>query len=134
MVAVALSMALSHHILYEMVYLRIRISIQPQKIDLNFDFRGSIRQLAIFAQRQSRTICILVRIEQNVRSIVFVVTASLVRNVESFNSKSYILSSTPIWLKFQDIGPRAFRYIKRHLHKYSSRIDESYAKNFFERH
>ena len=65
-----------------MVVSRVWITIQPQEI--NIRLRGTshipvysrLLQRAFIVQRQPRSVGILVRIEQDVRPIVFVVTDS----------------------------------------------------------
>ncbi len=57
--------------------LRIRISIQAQQVHLDVR-RTSISEFAVVAQCQSGAICILVRVEKDVGSIIFIVAGFMV--------------------------------------------------------
>lgn len=62
-------------VLFQLVLVRIRVSVQPKQVDLDM-CSVAIGELAVVTQCQAWTVSVLIRVQQDVRSIVLVVAES----------------------------------------------------------
>lgn len=87
---------------------RIRIAIESEQININ---SSMTIDLSIAIKAQAGTIGILVRVQQNVCTIIFVV--ALVSQCSATQKiLGRLLSCTSIWLQCEDIWPCALREIE----------------------
>lgn len=110
---------------FKISYIRIRITIQTKKVDFDIG-SAAVGEFAIIGQGKSRSKCILIGVEEDVRAIVLVVatkrTALAIGHFQRARMTQNILSGTPVRLKFEDVGPRAGSNVEGHRWLLASRI------------
>jgi len=65
----------SAELLFQFMLVRVGISVQSRKVNVRVIFRVSINSGSVTMKYQTGAICILIRVEQDIRAIVFVVTS-----------------------------------------------------------